>query len=138
MENKMTLKFAAIEENLGFARSVVGAFCVAENPTIDIISDIKTAVSEAVTNAIIHGYKGASGEVTIVAEIKNHILYLTVIDSGCGIENVEMALKDFYTSSKKDERSGLGFTIMRSFMDGLDVLSQPFSGTTVQMKKQLA
>lgn len=138
MDNKMTLKFKAIEENLGFARSVVGAFCVSENPTIDIISDIKTAVSEAVTNAIIHGYKGEDGEVTIEAEISNHILSLTVIDSGCGIENVEMALRDFFTSSGKEERSGLGFTIMRSFMDGLYVLSKPFAGTTVQMKKQLA
>jgi len=138
MENKMTLKFKAIEENLSFARSVVGAFCVSENPTMDIISDIKTAVSEAVTNAIIHGYKGADGEVTIEAEIKSHMLYLTIIDSGCGIENVEMALKDFFTTAKIEERSGLGFTIMRSFMDGLSVLSKPLTGTTVQMKKQLA
>ncbi|MGI6213190.1 MAG: anti-sigma F factor [Christensenellales bacterium] len=138
MDNKMTLTFKAIEENLGFARSVVGAFCVAENPTIDILSDIKTAVSEAVTNAIVHAYKGNQGEVVIEAEIIDHTLFLTVKDSGCGIENVEMALKDFYTSSSREERSGLGFTIMRSFMDSLNVLSKPFAGTTVLMKKQLA
>lgn len=138
MDNKMTLTFSAIEENLGFARSVVGAFCVTENPTIDILSDIKTAVSEAVTNAIVHAYREGQGEVTIQAEISNHILYLAVKDTGCGIENVEMALSDFYTSSAVEERSGLGFTIMRTFMDSLDVLSKPFSGTIVQMKKQLA
>ena len=138
MNNKMSIKFTASENNLGFARSVIGAFCVTSNPTIDIISDVKTAVSEAVTNAIIHGYKGEDGEVTIDAEIKEHILYLSIKDSGMGIENVEMALKDFYTSKSDQERSGLGFTIMKSFMDSLKVDSIPATGTTVLMKKQLA
>ena len=138
MNNKMTIKFTANESNLSFARSVVGAFCVTCNPTVDIISDVKTAVSEAVTNTIIHGYKGGDGEITIEAEIKDYILYLSIIDNGIGIENVEMALKDFYTTRKEEERSGLGFTIMKSFMDSLDVVSGPLSGTTVLMKKQLA
>jgi len=118
MNNKMTIKFTANENNVGFARSVIGAFCVSSNPTIDVISDVKTAVSEAVTNAIIHGYKGQGGEIVIDAEILDDILYLSIKDSGTGIENVEMALKDFYTTKRDD--------------------SKPSFGTTVLMKKQLA
>ncbi len=139
MNNNMSLKFDAIAENESFARSVVAAFCVSCDPTVEKINDIKTAVSEAVTNCIIHGYENmANGQILIEAELSDDLLKVTISDNGKGIPDVKEALTDFYTTSKEsDERSGLGFTIMKSFMDSLDVQSELGGGTTVTMTKRL-
>ncbi len=139
MNNNMSLKFDALNENEAFARSVVAAFCISCNPTVEIINDIKTSISEAVTNCIVHGYENSgNGEILIEAGIENNVLKVRVSDYGKGIRNIEEALMDFFTTQEAEERSGLGFTIMRSFMDSLDVESTPGSGTTVTMTKRLA
>lgn len=139
MKNNMSLKFDALPENESFARSVVAAFCVPCNPTMEIINDIKTAISEAVTNCIVHGYENSrNGEILIEANIEDTTLKVKISDYGKGIINIEEALTDFFTSQEEDERSGLGFTIMKSFMDSLGVESIPGSGTTVEMTKRLA
>lgn len=139
MNNNMSLKFDALNENEAFARSVVAAFCISCNPTVEIINDIKTSISEAVTNCIVHGYENSgNGEILIEAGIENNVLKARVSDYGKGIRNIEEALMDFFTTQEAEERSGLGFTIMRSFMDSLDVESTPGSGTTVTMTKRLA
>lgn len=139
MNNNMSLKFDALHENEAFARSVVAAFCVGSNPTMEIINDIKTAISEAVTNCIVHGYENSrNGEILIEAGIQNNVLKAKISDYGKGIRNIEEALTDFFTTQEEEERSGLGFTIMKSFMDSLEVESTPGSGTTVTMTKRLA
>jgi len=134
----MSLRFKAIAENESFARSVVAAFCVPNNPTLEILNDIKTSVSEAVTNCIVHAYDGRKdGEIMIEAEIVHDRLTIRIIDYGKGILDIEKALSDFYTTNEQDERSGLGFTIMKSFMDSLEVESVWGAGTTVTMTKNL-
>lgn len=140
MTNKMNLKMLAISKNESFARNVVAGFCVEANPTIEIINDVKTAVSEAVTNSIVHAYTGIDGEnyITINCMIVDKMLIIEISDKGIGIDNVDEALSDFYTSKPDEERSGLGFTIMRSFMDSLEVQSVPDVGTTIKMTKKLA
>ncbi|MDD4316214.1 MAG: anti-sigma F factor [Clostridia bacterium] len=139
MNNNMSLKFDARPENESFARSVVAAFCVSANPTVEIINDIKTAVSEAVTNCIVHGYENTmNGEILIEANMLSNVLKVKISDYGKGIINIEEALTDFYTTREEEERSGLGFTIMKSFMDSLEVESTPGSGTTVVLTKRLA
>lgn len=139
MQNSMSLKFDAYAENESFARSVVAAFCINSNPTVEIINDIKTAISEAVTNSIVHGYENnGNGEILIEAEIHDNTLKVKISDYGKGIVNVEEALEDFFTTRKDEERSGLGFTIMKSFMDSLNVESHTGLGTTVIMTKRLA
>lgn len=139
MNNSMTLKFDAYAENEAFARSAVAAFCVGSNPTVEVINDIKTSISEAVTNSILHGYGNTrKGEILIEAEVCDNTLTVRVSDSGKGIVSVENALKDFYTTVENEERSGLGFTIMRSFMDSLEVESSLGCGTSVIMTKSLA
>lgn len=136
-KNKMKLIFLAKSENESFARSVVACFILNLNPTLSQLSDVKTAVSEAVTNAIVHGYNGENGEITIEAEIKDNTLHINVFDNGVGIENVEMALQPFYTTKEDEERSGMGFTIMKSFMDEVVVESKIGCGTKVYMTKLL-
>ncbi len=139
MQNNMSLRFDAQPENEGFARSVVAAFCVKSNPTVEIINDIKTAISEAVTNCIVHGYENkANGEILIEANvIDDTTLNVKVTDNGRGIVDIKKALEDFYTTCQDEERSGLGFTIMKSFMDSLEVTSSIGCGTTVIMSKRL-
>ncbi|MBR2479991.1 MAG: anti-sigma F factor, partial [Clostridia bacterium] len=128
----------AVSANESFLRSTVGAYCTRKNPSIEIISDIKTAVSEAVTNAIVHGYSGdVKGIIDVSAKIEENVLYINISDYGKGIENVEQALQDFYTTKADEERSGLGFTIMQSFMDTLEVCSVLGEGTSVKMSKRL-
>lgn len=136
-KNKMKLIFLAKSENESFARSVVACFILNLNPTLSQLSDVKTAVSEAVTNAIVHGYNGENGEITIEAEIKDNTLHINIFDNGVGIENVEMALQPFYTTKEDEERSGMGFTIMKSFMDEVVVESKIGCGTKVYMTKLL-
>ncbi len=134
----LNIKVNAVSANESFLRSTVGAYCTRKNPSIEIISDIKTAVSEAVTNAIVHGYSGdVKGIIDVSAKIEENVLYINISDYGKGIENVEQALQDFYTTKADEERSGLGFTIMQSFMDTLEVCSVLGEGTSVKMSKRL-
>ncbi|MFA5450298.1 MAG: anti-sigma F factor [Clostridia bacterium] len=136
--DKMTLIVKAEASNESFARTVIAAFAARENPTVNIISDIKTAISEAVTNAVIHAYNGNNcGEICIKASIEDRILKVEVTDYGKGIVDIIEAMSDFYTTLPGEERSGLGFTIMGSFMDSLDVKSVLGEGTTVSMTKRL-
>lgn len=137
MDNYVKLRFKAISENESFARSVIAGFCVSSDPRLEVINDIRTAVSEAVTNSIIHGYAGTKGDVLIEADIKDDLLTVKVLDYGCGIVDTDIVTRDFYTTDAEGERSGLGFTIMRTFMDSLDVESVLGAGTTVTMTKKL-
>ena len=141
MNNRMILKISAIGQNEGFARSAVAAFAASLGPTIDEFSDVKTAVSEAVTNCVVHAYKGAESTenyITITCEANEEtgVLHIEVADTGCGIENVEKALQPFFTTSKSAERSGMGFTIMQTFTDGCEVTSEQGGGTVVKMRKK--
>ena len=138
MNNHVSLRFKAIPENEGFARSVIAAFCVSSDPTLDVINDIRTSVSEAVTNCIVHGYGAEKGDVLIEAMIYDDVLTVKIIDYGRGIVDVDTVLQDFYTTQAEEERSGLGFTIMKTFMDSLEVESVLGAGTTVTMTKKLA
>lgn len=136
-ENKMKIMFSSRSENEGFARVAVAAFVSQLDPTIDELTDIKTAVSEAVTNSIIHGYENdPNKEVTIEAEIKEDEITITIEDSGVGIKDVNKAREPLYTSRPELERSGMGFTVMETFMDSLDVISKEGDGTKVVMKKK--
>ena len=136
--NEVTLEFPSRSSNEGFARSAAACFAAQMDPTLNELEDIKTAVSEAVTNAIVHGYPDAIGTVTLKLRVcPGNILELTVKDKGRGIPDVEKARQPMFTTGGA-ERSGMGFTIMESFMDQLLVRSLPGRGTTVTMKKKLA
>ena len=136
--NEVTLTFPSRSSNEGFARSAAACFAAQMDPTLNELEDIKTAVSEAVTNAIVHGYPDAIGTVTLKLRVcPGNILELTVKDKGRGIPDVEKARQPMFTTGG-EERSGMGFTIMESFMDQLLVRSLPGRGTTVTMKKKLA
>ena len=136
-ENKMRLVFDGISENESFARMAVAAFAVQLNPTMNELADIKTAVSEGVTNALVHGYEGKGGDVEIRADITGNLLHIEIIDEGIGIENVSLAMEPFYTTRADEERSGMGFSVMESFMDKLDVASAPGEGTRLTMLKRI-
>ena len=136
-ENKMRLVFDGISENESFARMAVAAFAVQLNPTMNELADIKTAVSEGVTNAIVHGYEGKGGDVEIRADITGNLLHIEIIDEGIGIENVSLAMEPFYTTRADEERSGMGFSVMESFMDKLDVAFAPGEGTRLTMLKRI-
>ena len=136
-DNEMKLEFVSKSNNEAFARISVAAFVSQLDPTIEEISDIKTAVSEAVTNAIVHGYEDTIGIVTVICKIHENEVYIEISDSGKGIENVEMAKQPLYTTRPNLERSGMGFTIMESFMDELNVQSILGLGTKVTMKKKI-
>lgn len=137
MKNYMQLKISAISQNESFARSAVSAFCVGLSPTIEELNDIKTAVSEAVTNSIVHGYLSKEGGIiTLTAVIDGKTVEITVADEGVGIKNIEEALQPFFTTRPEQERSGMGFTIMQTFMDELSVESDS-RGTVVKMRKTI-
>lgn len=138
MNNKMIIKFDSISQNEAFARNVIASFILPLNPSLGELSDIKTAVSEAVTNAIVHGYPDSVGEVTMVAEIKDFEIHISISDSGIGIEDLDKALEPFYTTKPEDERSGMGFTIIKTFMDEVSVISKTNLGTTVNMVKSIS
>ena len=136
--NEMQTTFLSVAENESFARVVIAAFAVQLSPTVSEIADIKTAVSEAVTNAIVHGYEGTRGMVTLRATIQDRsLLTIEVQDSGKGIPDVTKAMEPFYTTHPEQERSGMGFAVMQTFMDDLMVHSTPGSGTTVRMSKRI-
>ena len=134
-ENEMKIEFSSKSNNESFARIAVAAFASQLDPTIEEIADIKTAVSEAVTNCIIHGYEERDGLISINCKIFANTILIEISDNGKGIENVDMAKEPLYTSKPDLERSGMGFTIMDSFMDDLEVESILGLGTKVTMKK---
>ncbi len=136
-DNEMKLEFVSKTNNEAFARIAVAAFVSQLDPTIDELSDIKTAVSEAVTNSIIHGYEDEEGIVKITAKLFGNTVEIEVSDNGKGIANIEEARKPLYTSKPNMERSGMGFTIMESFMDYVNVESAVGLGTKVTMKKKI-
>lgn len=136
LHNKMKIEFLSKSENEAFARVAVAAFVSQIDPTIEEISDLKTAVSEAVTNSIIHGYENKEDKLVMIeAEINDNKVTVIVEDNGVGIENVKEAMEPLYTSRPDLERSGMGFTVMESFMDDLEVISEKGKGTKVIMKK---
>lgn len=137
LENEMKLEFISKSSNEAFARITVAAFASQLDPTIEELSDIKTAVSEAVTNCIIHGYENKQGIVKIKCKLKNDEIIIEISDSGKGIENVDMAKEPLYTTKPNLERSGMGFTIMESFMDEMKVESIVGIGTKITMKKKI-
>ena len=134
-ENEMKLEFLSKSNNEAFARISVAAFASQLDPTIEELADIKTAVSEAVTNCIIHGYEDTEGIITVVCKIFANTILIEISDNGKGIENVDIAKEPLYTSKPDLERSGMGFTIMDSFMDNLEVESILGLGTKVTMQK---
>lgn len=143
MDNYMKLEIAAFGENESFARSAVAAFALSLNPSFTEISDIKTAVSEAVTNCIVHAYDHgkAAGKVVIECRAERQktggILHIRISDFGCGIADVQQALLPFFTTLAKEERSGMGFTIMQTFMDEFSLESERGVGTIVRMSKKI-
>lgn len=136
-DNEMKLEFLNKSSNEAFARITVAAFVSQLDPSLEEIADIKTAVSEAVTNSIIHGYEGSTGIVKVICKIKENEVTIEISDSGKGIENVEIAKQPLYTTKPNLERSGMGFTIMESFMDDVQVESVLGLGTKVTMKKKI-
>ena len=137
LDNKVCIEFVSKSENEGFARVAVAAFVSQLDPTIDELADIKTAVSEAVTNSIIHGYENKKeGIIKIEATIKNNEVVIKVTDKGLGIKDINQAREPLYTSRPDLERSGMGFTVMETFMDSVDVESEEGIGTVIIMKKK--
>lgn len=136
-QNHMQVLFDAKSENEGLARMVVTAFMAEMNPTLEQIADVKTAVSEAVTNAIIHGYNNEEESVSLCCDRDGQQLVITVEDHGAGIDNIEQAMQPFYTTKPQLERSGMGFAFMEAFMDKLEVRSKVGEGTKVVMWKYI-
>lgn len=133
----MEVSFKALSVNEGFARVCVASFCVALNPSVDELSDIKTAVSEAVTNCVVHAYPKNTGVVHLRCDIEGNMIKIQVSDDGVGIKDITKAREPFYTTKPNEERSGMGFAVMESFMDKLEVENIPNRGTKVTMYKQL-
>lgn len=138
VHNELKCSFPSLSENESLARLLVSGFVSQLNPALDELSDIKTAVSEAVTNCIVHAYRDCVGTVRMLVRIlDNNEIYIRISDSGCGIENIEKAMEPLFTSAPDEDRAGLGFTVMESFMDKLSVNSKQGKGTTVTMRKRL-
>ncbi len=136
-DNEMRLDFLSLSENESFARSCAAAFCTQLNPTIEELSDVRTAISEAVTNAIIHGYENRSGMVHLRCTLEGDLFTATVRDDGVGIRDIEQARQPFFTTRPELERSGMGFTVMEAFMEEVVIESVPGQGTSVTMKKRI-
>ena len=136
MKNSMEIKFKAIAENEAFARNVVANFILPLNPSLSELEDIKTAVNEAITNVIVHAYPDKSGYVTMKITTNDNKIEISISDNGVGIQDIERALTPFYTSKPNEERSGMGFTVMESFMDKLEVKNNK-EGLTVSMVKMI-
>lgn len=138
MKNEMSLEFDSISENEAFARVVAAAFATRVNPNLEEIDDIKTVVSEAVTNAIIHGYENGPGKIFMHCMTEGNQVHITIMDRGVGIENIKKAMEPMYTSKPELERSGMGFSFMETLMDKLEVQSKVGVGTTVKMIKKIS
>lgn len=137
--NSMSLTFDSVPENEGFARSAAAGFLAQIDPTVEELCDIRTAVSEAVTNSIVHGYRTFPGKIRLNARIyPGRKIEITVNDRGCGIENIPQAMEPLFTTDPEGERSGLGFSVMQSFMDQIRVTSAPGKGTSVRMIRTLS
>ncbi len=134
----MTIRFKSLPENETLARSCIASFILPMNPTLSELADVKTSVSEAVTNCVIHGYEGKEGTIELTAIIEDDMLTLKISDEGKGIPDIEQAKEPLYTSKPELERSGMGFTIMESFMDSISIISSPSCGTTIIMTKRMA
>ncbi len=137
MKNNANIKFLSLSQNESFARMCVSAFIAPLDPTISELSDIKTAVSEAVTNAIVHGYGDKKGYIEMRLEAKDREVYIEIMDDGVGISDIDKARQPFFTTCTDGTRSGMGFTVMESFMDEMSIVSAPDEGTRVVMKKRL-
>lgn len=138
IENEMKISFLSKSENEGFARSAVSAFAALCDPCIEELADIRTAVSEAVTNCIVHAYRGTQGVIEIAVKIlEGNEIYIRIKDHGCGITDIKQAMEPLYTSAPFEERAGLGFAVMESFTDRLSVKSSVGKGTTVTMRKTI-
>ncbi|HIZ81447.1 MAG TPA: anti-sigma F factor [Candidatus Mediterraneibacter pullistercoris] len=133
--NEMEIRFESRSENEGFARVAVASFMTQLNPTVEEVADVKTAVSEAVTNAIIHGYENEIHKVRIRCTISENVFTVEVCDKGKGIENVQEAMQPMFTTKPEQDRSGMGFAFMEAFMDSVEVESEPEKGTRVKMTK---
>ncbi len=136
LDNSMKLEFPSKSQNESFARVVVASFASQLDPTIDELADVKTAVSEAVTNAIIHGYEDTEGIVYVECKIINNKLEIIIKDNGQGIRDINMVMEPLYTTKPELERSGMGFTVMETFMDELEVKSEVGKGTHIRMVKE--
>lgn len=136
-KNNVSIKISANNENESFVRLAIASFCSSKIKSIEELSDIKTVVSEAVTNAIVHGYEGKDGDVFVNCYINDEEIKIEVIDFGVGISNINEAKMPFYTSKPEMERSGMGFTVMEGFMDNLEIESEIGKGTKVIMCKRL-
>ena len=136
MKNEMEIKFKAVAENEAFARNVVASFILPLNPSLNELEDIKTAVNEAITNVVVHAYPEKPGYVIMKITTEDEKICINISDNGVGIEDIERALVPFYTSKPNEERSGMGFTVMESFMDSLEVKSNK-RGVTVNMIKEI-
>lgn len=138
VQNAIQFIFPGISENEHTARAVVSAFLIQMDPTVEELADIRTAVSEAVTNCMVHGYRNSSGNVELhIKLLEGREVYIRIKDRGCGIPNVEQAMEPMFTTAPEEERAGLGFAVMQSFMDHLSVRSTVGKGTTVIMRKKL-
>ena len=138
MKNKLKTSFLSMTQNEALARGIAASFCMLLDPTVEELSDVRTSVSEAVTNAMIHGYGRPDGIVYMDLVCIGDELTVTVRDEGRGIEDIALARTPFYTSEQGSERSGMGFAVMEAFMDSVDVRSRPGCGTEVIMKKRFA
>ncbi|MBO4493831.1 MAG: anti-sigma F factor [Ruminococcus sp.] len=137
--NEIRFRMPSLSVNEAAARSVVSSFLIQADPTVEELSDIRTAVSEAVTNAIVHGYRNRKGDIELTVRLlPERTVYIRIRDKGCGIADIEQAMEPLFTTAPEEERSGLGFSVMQSFMDRLAVRSAPGKGTTVTMKKRLS
>lgn len=137
--NEIRFTIPSLSVNEGTARAVVSSFIIQSDPTVEELSDIRTAVSEAVTNCIVHGYRNSSGAIEITVRLlPNREIYIRIKDNGCGIPDIEQAMQPLFTTAPEEERSGLGFSVMESFMDRLSVKSKIGKGTTVTMRKKLS
>ena len=137
--NEIKCELPGISENEGVIRGIIASFLLQTDPLISELSDIRTAVSEAVTNCIVHGYRNKGGNIKISAKLfENREIYIRIKDSGCGIENIKQAMEPLFTTAPEEERAGLGFAVMESFTDTLTVKSEVGKGTTIIMKKRLS
>ena len=135
--NEMKLRIKSLSENEGFCRACVANFCSSVLPTIEELCDLKTVVSEAVTNSVVHAYPGTIGDIEIIVKISDNTIYITIADFGVGISDIEKAKQPFYTTMNNGERSGMGFSVMETFMDSVVVKSKLGKGVIITMTKNI-